>query len=282
MPDEDATQTKTDPTVEEQIQAKTDELAKSIGWVPESEWKKKPEDHKSAEEYIRNSQKVIKSEKQSTKALENKVDRLNAQIGEIRKDHKEGVVSELTAIKQQLEDKRRDAAVDGDSEKYDKIQEKITKIEEKVLESKTAAAVATAAGATAPEGETTKDVLFTNWKDDNDWYETDMEMTAFADEIANDIAEDTPMARRLEIVNAAVQTRFPDAFEEEVDENADADNNASDAETGGTGGVGGGKVTYDSLPAQGKAACDSFVDQELGSREDWMKSYADAEAESPY
>lgn len=271
---DNAAQTKTDPTVEEQIQAKTEELARDIGWVPADEWRKKPEDHKSAEDYIRDSKKVIKSDRQSMKSMENKIDTLNTQIGSIRKEHKEGTLKELNIIKQDLEDQRRNAAVDGDSEAYDKIQEKITKIEEQVDESKVAAA--TPAG----EGEVVKDEIFANWEENNPWYNDDPAMTAFADEIANDIAEETPMARRLEIVNAAVQTRFPDAFEEEQ---AEAVAGASDAETGGAGGVSGtGKVTYEGLPTQGKAACDSFVDQGLGSKEDWLKSYKEAEEEGSF
>ena len=267
-------ETKTaEPTVEEQIQTKVEELAGGLGWVPESDWKKKPEDHKTAEEYIRDSKKVIKSEKQSSKALEGKVDRLNSEIAALRRDHKQGAVKDLTAEKDRLEEKRRSAAVDGNEEEYDKLQEKIKKKDKEIVES---------VAATSDVDESVPDQLFSNWQEDNAWYEHDMEMTAYADDIANEIAEDTPMARRLEIVDAAVLVRFPDAFETGEEEVVES-NKASDAETGGAGGTGGaGQVSYDSLPKEGQAACDSFVDQGQGTREEFLKSVAEIEGKSPY
>jgi hypothetical protein len=173
-----------------------------MGWRPESDWEGDPEDFVSAKEYVQRKSFF---------------DRISAQSGEIKELKK--TLGEFSEHFRKVEDYTRKQVLDelkaakkgaleqGDADEVIRIDEAITdfKVHEKELERQKATEVAP----TQPSQE------YLGWKDRNSWYQSNAELTEYADIIASGyIAKhgNKDAAKVLELVEKEVKARFPGSF----------------------------------------------------------------------
>jgi hypothetical protein len=119
--------------------------------------------------------------------------------------------------------------------------------------------------------------VFDAWHSNNDWYFKDPDMTGWADATAHGIKQAEPNltpAQVFEKVSQRVKDVFPHKFSNLNREGADTVD-GSTTRTNTT--VPTGKKTYNDLPADAKALCDSYVEQKLLTKEQYLKDYFEQE-----
>ena len=240
-----------------------EKLATDAGYVPKDQWKGDAGKHKTAVEYMRDSKKVINNQKVANRSLEGQLSKLNQKFDSMELRHHQETMAEITALKDRLKEQQRTAVADGDTDKFDEIGKEIEGLEEKHRE-----VAKTAEGSGGVESP-----VFLGWhENNNDWYESNPEMTAEADKFHQSLNDDLSLAEKLAFVDTHMKGAYPDHFK--AKDGGNVQEKVSDAEAGGGGGVGGGgaKLSYANLPAAGKSACDSFVASKMGTEADYLKS----------
>ena len=141
-------------------------------------------------------------------------------------------------------------AEDGDTEAFDRVQEQVDALGEEIA-------------APAPNGQQTdqqkadSDPAFIAWRAQNAWYGDDIELTAYAEQIAPVIGRKHQGAAFYDAIGTEIRRKFPDKFTNTRRQRARSVEPAG----GGGGGRRGNGHTYADLPADAKAACDRFIKQ---------------------
>lgn len=245
--------------------------ARELGWVPKEEYKGDPENFRDAETFLRRGEEIVGFvRKDLDKALaknakyEQELAEIRETMEEFRKFHNE---TEARAYKRAIDDLKQAkvaAYEQGDGQKVIEIEEEIDKLKE----------------AQKPVTEEKKkpdtQVIFSPqefnlWNKKNAWYGQNMEMSVFADELADVLLTKQPNLRGEEFLDALtkrIKKEYPEAFENPARSNTDV---------GGSSGVrpseGNKKKSYDNLPADAKKACDKFVKQKLMTREQYVAEF---------
>ena len=109
---------------------------------------------------------------------------------------------------------------------------------------------------------------FKSWVQDNTWAEKDPGLSAAATGYAIQLGNQGIRGMDLlQAVEQQIKANFPEKFATRKRANM------VEAPTGGGATRSTGKVSYDRLPAEAKAACDNFVRDKLGTREDYLKLF---------
>ncbi len=245
LPD-DADQT-TNDDLGDDIEAR----AREGGWVPEAEWEGEPPDagFRTAQEFVDYGEA-----KGPTLAEQNR--RLSEELAEGRKTQEatlaalgdfkayhEGYAKNAKAVAlSELEAKQREAVEAGDVEGFDAAQKDIKALDEP-----------------AESDNPDNDPVFKAWNGDNTWYNDNIKMTLYANNIAPIVSKKTKLEGRpyYDAIVAEVRKEFPDHFR-----NIKRDDPPSVEGGGKPGGERkSGKKTYADLPREAKDACDRFCKQ---------------------
>lgn len=248
-----------------------EERARSLGHRSKEEWVeegKDPEAWVDASEFLRRAPlyEGLHKANRTVKSLEKKLNMLV--------QHQEELVQ--AKVKQQLDSlkaEKKMAAKEHDFEKMVEIDEKIEQVKEKAVQKK----------------EAIKDdsqEAFEEWKADNEWYEKDEDMFAYANGIGSKLEKEHPEWSPTKILGE-VAKRTKKAFEwKSRNPNRDAPGKVASPNAGGNGASntaatnGQGKMpTYNDLPEEAKQMYREFVKSDKNphgfmTKEQYLKDYA--------
>jgi len=152
------------------------ERATSMGWRPIEDWEGPEEDFIDAKEFVRRQPLFEKIEHQSKELKE-----LRKAFDAFKTHHSKVKEAEYNRALQQLKASRKEAMVNGETEKALYIEEKIEEISEQKAEFDNSVAQIPTPTQVQPE--------FVRWQEQNSWYQKDRAMTAFADILGVELAK---------------------------------------------------------------------------------------------
>lgn len=244
------------PEEEEKKKADPDVLeATKLGWKPEKEYEGE-EGWVGAGEFMRRKPlyDAIHKEKRKSKKTQ---DRMEALVTDINAQKKAAVDKALAEIEQA----KKVAAADGDIERYDLLHKRAedTKYEPVPVEQ--------------------VDKVFEGWQTDNAWYDTDTQLTRYADGYATELRRENPDMPDKELydnVAEEVKKTFPTKF---------SNPNRSKAQAVTTNGApakatrkASGKISYGDLPEDAKTVYKLLVKSKnnpggIRTSEEFLDSY---------
>lgn len=255
----------------------TVERARIMGHIPKEDFKGDPERWISAEQFVERADTMmpimkaqnvklekkfldIEKELEEQKELSKKIVKIHRKYSD---DFYDGRVSDIKARKLK-------AVEDNDVDLFKKLEEEESKVEKpEVLE--------------VPEDDTKEkdhpDVA--KWKDDNkSWYGVDVELTDYADIIAERMAKGGHSYSESEFCKAVkkkVKTMFPDKFK---NPNAKKGSGVDEGNTRGGEDIKSDKKTWNDLDQDAKNECTELVATVKGyTKEKYVKEYFSEEAE---
>lgn len=179
-----------------------EEKARELGWRGKEDWDGAEEDFIDAKEFVRRQ------------PLFDKIEHLTKELKKIRQGH-EALVDHTKKLKEaefkraidQLKSARKNAILEGETERALAYEEKLEEVEADMSSYKTE----TEQLNTPPEPEPPPQ--FVNWKNQNKWYGSDRAMTAFADALGRDLARRGMLPESvLEEVSKEVKKEFSHKF----------------------------------------------------------------------
>lgn len=184
--------------------------ARADGWAPKEEWRGDPARWRTAEEFIERGQNIrdtnarLREENETQTAsiakLQSTVSEFAGHMEKVEQGAYERAVKDLQTA-------QREAVDEMDTGKFDRLANEINNLEPpKPIE--------------APS---TEDPVFTAWKGENSWYDSDIEMGAFADSISTRVSARMGGAvgrSHMDAVAQEVRKKFPQNFENPRRQNA--------------------------------------------------------------
>uniref|UniRef100_A0A6M3J296 Uncharacterized protein n=1 Tax=viral metagenome TaxID=1070528 RepID=A0A6M3J296_9ZZZZ len=225
--------------------------AKNLGWVPKDEFRGDPEQWRDADEFIQHGEATLPILRDNIKTLHKKLDDQGRVIKDFAAHHKKVEEKAYQRALKKLKEERLAAVDKGDTQEFEKIDKEIADLE------KTSAGTKPGAG-------------FAEWKEENQWYEDDIDMSIYADNVGTYLAARHPAwpsAKVFAEVTKKVKAKFPAKFK-----NGRRDQQPL-VESGGAGPAAAAGKKYADLPAGAKKACDDFVQEGLLTREEYVKDY---------
>lgn len=174
--------------------------AMDMGWRPQEEFEGNPDDFVDAKEFVRRQPLFDKIESQS-KELKNVKKALDA----LKQHYTSVKEAEYNRAVKALEAAREQAITEGDGAKFTQLDKELKNVE---AQNKQIEALKT-----EPSGPPQE---FVEWNNRNKWYQSDEDMTVFADAYGMRYKQnhpETPPAKVLEEVEKAVKRNFPNKFE---------------------------------------------------------------------
>lgn len=252
--------------------------ARSMGWVPKEEFRGPEERWIDANEFVRRGEEILPIVRAEKKKLEEKVQTLEQTIAagqksmeEFRKyteeDGKRKVDAAIKKLKADIVEARREGDIDAEVEASNAIQ-KLT------------------SAPTAKKADEVVDFTTTTWwkawMEENPWYGTDTEKTAYAQGqgvYLNIMRKDLRERAFLDELTKLVQDKYPDSIpRRELPSKVEGSRPGSSQSS---------SKDYRDLPPDAKAACDKWADKLVGKGKtyatlsDWRKKYvSDFYAES--
>ncbi len=242
--------------------------ARRLGWAPKDEWRGAEERWVDADAFVTRVETEIPVMRERLRAQDSSIAQrdkdiaeLKTTIGDFRGFQERSEEKAYNRALKTLRGQQKQAVAEADSDAFDAAAKEIDDLEK----DRQASAVA----ATKPNGAPTEDPEFVPWQGRNSWYGDDVELTAYAEQIAPIVARKTRMASGVALYDAIadeVKKKFPDRFENPRRKQA--------APVDGGGGKGHKRARgYGDLPAEAKAACDRFVKQGIMSKDDYVKEF---------
>lgn len=273
--------------------AEVETEARTMGWVPQEEFRGPKEQWKDAAEFVERGKSVLpivnsllKKEREKTSKLETQIEKMRAEWGDklARLDVMSTLAIKKTEerIRSEYESKKEAAVERGDMDAY-RAADKGEKAALADLETKAAPAKKT---------EETKDDLPPNireaidgWVAENPWFTADPELNALANAVHGKLLKDQPgltIQQNLAKVRERVAEKFPEKFGLE-----DKPKRGSRVEGGSRSPGGGNGTLYGKLPVDAKQVCNGSSmgwqlylkpgedpeKNELVAKERWAKQY---------
>lgn len=153
------------------------ERAMELGWRPQEEWTGAPEDFIDAKEFVRRQPLFEKIEHQSRE-----MKALRAAFDAFKTHHSKVKEAEYNRALAALKTEKRRALSEGETERALVIEDKIDEIQEQKQQFETEAASVATQEVAQPRPE------FVRWQQENTWYGKDRAMTAYADRLGVELA----------------------------------------------------------------------------------------------
>jgi hypothetical protein len=240
-----------------------EELAKADGWVPKEAFKGDPSRWVDAKTFVERGATILPIVQAKLRKKFEEVDQLKATVAELqegsalfREFHEQTLTKaqkERDALIAQLEEQRAKAITEGDGTTFTQTDKKLRELQaEKPAAKKEPVSQDTQA-----------------WLAENTWYTTDRKLKAIADGLSDELARENPglkgrafLDKLTELVKAEVPHKFENPRRQEQI-------------TGEGSRKGSGKgSSYEDLPPDAQAACDTFVKTIKGyTREQYLKTY---------
>lgn len=266
--DQDFESTETDTETNEKNEPSQSELrASEQGWTPKDQWHGDPEQWVGADEFLERGEKhngILRerNEKLISEVHAVKKELLDSvrQFGEATRKAEERAFQR--AMKE-LQTQQRSAVENSDTETWENLEHEKESLQNEFEKNKK-----------KPEQQYNpdQDPAYISWYDKNKWYNDDLDMTVYANQIAPIIANKVGNNNTPEFYDAIareVRKKYPKNFR---NVNRDIPSPVQGtAQEGGKPGKGGNK--YSDLPADAKSACDKFVKQGMMTQEEYLKEY---------
>lgn len=261
--------------------------ARTIGWVPQGEFRGDPEKWVDADTFIERGKQIMPILRANNKRLQDELAKQAGElqsvksllaasgeaIEELKRFHSEDAKAKIAAVKQQVLDQLRTAKESGNIDDEVRLTDQLTDI--KAAQKAEPPPVKKV----APPADAPVDPAFLAWqqKPENTWFGTDRRKTALAIAIAEEIRNDPANAN---LVGVAFYARVAEETEETLNPSARKSSKV-EGSRGGAGGSGGGDraKTFMDLPADAKAACEDMARRLVGdgrafkTKADWQKHY---------
>lgn len=229
--------------------------AKAMGWVPKEEFRGDPTRWTDAQAFVERGENILP-------VLKERLDHVikeNKEIKEAQKEfldyHKKTAKREYDRALQTVQQRKLDAVQDADVDGYQKAEQE----ERELLKE------------SPPVKQNEPKPEFVDFLKNNDWYQSDPDMRAYADNMGVFISstKNLEYGDVLKEVEKEVKARYPGKFQNQRRESADSVERSPD--TGLP--VKQGK-TFNDLPADAKAACEKFMRNIPGfTKEQYLKDY---------
>lgn len=234
--------------------------AKIDGWAPLEEWRGDPDEWKSAEEFVKIGEKI--DLKGKVKSLSSKIEEQSSKIENLLNTNKEFKTYTDAQLKKEKEEnarllaelkaQRKEAVATGDGEAFEKANDQIAEIEKEQPQDLDRAAY---------------DKIANDWAMANSWYNTDEDLTIYADGLADKVFNEGYTGKAyFDELTRRVKAKHPDKFGKKP---------PNPVEPGGQIEViDSNERTYDNLPKEAKDKCDQFVRDIPGfKKEDYVSTY---------
>ena len=256
-----------------------EERAKTMGWVPQDDFKGDPEKWTSAEDYVDKADHImpimraqnkkyeeeLKAKSIGWKKTEEELSGLKKTVEKMVRVNTKVSEREYERALETIRNEQAKAIDDNDGDKFKELETQKDTLEQNKPEK--VEVVADAANEN-PE--------FTKWVEQNAWYNEDAELRNYSDYMASVVSQQNPQLEGealFDSVKERVKATFPDKFENpnrKLASDVDAGTNQ-----GGSGEI--KEKSYRDLPADAKAACDGFVESGVMTREEYAKDYFEEE-----
>jgi len=237
------------------------EKARVQGWVPKEEFRGDPEKWVDADKFVERGEKTIPILKERNDHLVKEIQGLKSTFGEFVEYSKKAEERAFTRAMKELQDKKEAAVEVADTDTFRAIEKEQLDLMKTRQEMPTV----------KPVSDIPPD--FKSFVEKNDWYNTDPEMKAYADNMGRFIKETRGHLSYPEIlqeVEKETKQRFASKFQNTRREQASTVEGVS--ETGIPRRAGG--KSYSDLPAEAKAACEKFEAKIPGfTKEQYLKDY---------
>jgi len=267
---------------EEQTNPKDDveSRARNMGWADEESFRGSPDLWVSAEEFVRRGENEIPIMRERLRAMDSNLNKSN-----LERSRLEGKIDSLTRsqvdlanslskaayerARKEIEAEKRDAAENGDLDRFDRAQSKIDDLDTAVEKVQ------------PPEPPATNQQSgdhpdFAGWVSQNPWYNDDYEMSSEADRYGAFMVSKgraTPGRDVYDKTTAHIKKKYPEKFGAKPLPAGQASVEAGSGSMGAGNAGGAKKRSYNGLPADAKAACDMLVAEGILTKEQYVKDY---------
>lgn len=255
--------------------------ARQQGWVPKEEFRGKDSDWIDAEIFVQRGKEINPILKKNNERLLREIESQKREMGELRaateefkKFQKEQYERKATALEgeiKNLREQKKQAISQGDGDLAVNLDDQIDALREEKAQAKVEAKETPPPAAQ----QTSIDPEVTEWVSNNKWYSTDVRMAAAANVIAEDIKQSQPWLSGKEFLSELDKALEENFTSERLGRSARRKERSpvEGVSHGGTTTGRNSKQSYENLPADAKAACDTFVKQKLMTREDYVKEF---------
>lgn len=267
-------------------EANVEATALSMGWKPQTEFTGDPARWVDAETYVSRGEHFLPIIKADRDRLRNELAGMNSQleetrrlftasqeaIEELKKFQDENTRRQVERAKAELVKQLKEARGNDDVEGELAAQAEINKLD-RALEAKPPAPPPPAPAPTAPA----PDPDFAAWQSEHDWFGKDTRKTALAMGIAQEFR--TPGNPNAHLKGRAFYDKISEEVEATLSPAARGTSKVAGGRPSGQSGGSARERTYADLPADAKAACDSFARKLAGpgraykTAEDWQAHY---------
>lgn len=272
-----------------------EDQARSMGWVPQEDWKGDPDKWTSAEEYVERGEQIIPIMRANNRALRDDVLTLKAERDTIRqeldvtkaivqgleKQFNASLEAKLKEQRQALKASLKDAVEDRDVDRELELREQLDELSEAERESKRKQEENREKLKSQKHAPTDTDLKvspdFTKWKQENSWFggdsAEDKKRTRAVVRAAEDLRDEGDTSEGYEFFNKAlerVEGKNDDTPVDKVDVGSSRSNSRGNS----------GSQSFNSLPPEAKAACledmESFVGEGklYKTEKEWKDYYA--------
>lgn len=242
----------------EPVEITVEERAREQGWKPQEEFDGDKSKWVSAETFVAKGELIEKIE-----SLGKELKNTKKAMSMLQDHHKQVKEAEFTRAVNFLKQQKKQAYEQGDVDKIIEIDDQIASVKETQKQQSQIVNQQQAEEQVHPE--------FTNWVDDNRWYNNDTEMRETADALGLSHAKTNPdksPAQVLEFVSKKIKTLFPEKF---TNQNR---NRPSSVEGSGNSGRGsqrsGGGVDVD-MSEDEVRVMNTFVRQGIMTKDEYMR-----------
>lgn len=242
---------------EEEQLTPVEALAKEMGWQEKGAFKGDDTNYVDAASYIKKGQDIQDNMRQSLKDQKRQLSDMAGSLTELKSHNERVYKAEVGQLKKELstlKQQKKEAIEDGDVAKVGEIDEQIDTVKESMEPPKPNEQQ-------APTGD------FETWIQDNDWYEKDKEMAAYADALA-DKHEGAPFKRVAALVTKQVKEMFPDKFPTSTTKSPV---NVARVEAGARKSVSDTKFTRSDLSESQKSVMRQFVKQGIMTEKQYIE-----------
>jgi len=254
--------------------------ARLFGWVPKEEFRGSETDWVDADTFVKRGKEINpilrKNNETLMKKLDEKakeIDEIKASVEEFKKFQKEAFErkkSELQAELDTLKAQKKEAIAVGNGDLVVELDDRIDELKDAQREAKEEAKAPPPATASTP---VPSDPELNAWLERNTWFGQDEEMTDVSNGLGATVRKQFPhLSGRafLDKLDERIANYFPEKTSLGRKQRGSAVDSTGNVRAAGSG----GKKTYDSLPAEAKAACDKFVKQGLfKSKQEYVDLY---------
>jgi hypothetical protein len=251
--------------------AAVEKEARQFGWSPKEEFKGDESQWRSAEEFLQRGREIngflrkdLDKIRTQNLGLESELRTVREAVVKFKEFHEQ---TEERAYKKALADlqsQKKKAITEGDGDTVVAIEEAMDQLKEERN-------TTTPAAATSNPSDEVYRQQFIAWSGENQWFQTDTSLRAAANGFADIVKAENPSlvgTPFLEAVANKVKEAFPDKFENGLRGKPSAvEGNTNTPRSSSS------KKSYADLPPEAKAACDSFVEQGLLTKEQYIKDF---------